>query len=136
MGAVARASLATSKPLTGTGDSPLATSESEGKANGIPLTADLQDGYGERLEEAVRRLLELGGVGCNLEDWDRGRGGFYSVAEAAERVRRVVETAREVGVGGFVVNARCDGEFTVSFLFFVWGVLGLVFGVFGWMVWE
>ncbi|KAK0711829.1 Pyruvate/Phosphoenolpyruvate kinase-like domain-containing protein [Lasiosphaeris hirsuta] len=40
------------------------------RSAGLPLTVDLQDGYGERLEEAVRGVLaeEIGAVGINLED--------------------------------------------------------------------
>jgi 2-methylisocitrate lyase-like PEP mutase family enzyme len=37
-------------------------------AHNLPLTVDLQDGFGDELEEAVRRVIELGGVGINLED--------------------------------------------------------------------
>ncbi|KAK3897316.1 2-methylisocitrate lyase [Staphylotrichum tortipilum] len=77
---------------------------------GLPLSVDVQDGYGERLEEVVRRvILEVGAVGANLEDSERQVGGrVMEVEEAVERVERAVKVAREVGVGDFVVNARSD----------------------------
>ncbi|ERF70614.1 hypothetical protein EPUS_02480 [Endocarpon pusillum Z07020] len=75
---------------------------------GKPLTADMQSGYGDRLEEAVRALVRLGVVGCNLEDKDTATGKMYPVEEAAGRVRRALAAARDVGVPDFVVNARTD----------------------------
>jgi 2-methylisocitrate lyase-like PEP mutase family enzyme len=76
---------------------------------GKPLTCDIQDGYGERLEVVISRIIiEAGAVGVNLEDYSREKGGFYDVKEATERVRRVLKVARENGVSDFVVNARCD----------------------------
>lgn len=73
-----------------------------------PLTADIQDGYGARLEEVIGQLLDLGVAGCNLEDFDGARGKMYGAEEAAERVRRAMDVARSRGEGDFVVNARCD----------------------------
>jgi 2-methylisocitrate lyase-like PEP mutase family enzyme len=73
-----------------------------------PLTVDMQSGYGDRLEEAVRRLIENGVVGCNLEDKDTETGKMYSVGEAAARVKKAFETAKRLGVPGFVINARTD----------------------------
>ncbi|PVI03506.1 PEP phosphonomutase-like protein [Periconia macrospinosa] len=73
-----------------------------------PLTADLQDGYGAELQDAVKRLIELGVVGCNLEDFSRGRNGLYEVDEAVSRIELVLRVAAENGVPDFVVNARTD----------------------------
>lgn len=73
-----------------------------------PLTADIQDGYGDRLEEAIGALLDLGVAGCNLEDYDNANGRMYAEDEAAARVERTMAVARERGEGDFVVNARCD----------------------------
>ncbi|GAB1319866.1 Phosphoenolpyruvate phosphomutase-domain-containing protein [Madurella fahalii] len=76
---------------------------------GLPLTVDIQDGYGDRLEEVVRRVItELGAVGVNLEDSDHETGGMMGDEVAVERVRRALQVAREVGVEDFVVNARSD----------------------------
>lgn len=73
-----------------------------------PLTADIQDAYGDRLEEAIGALLDLGVAGCNLEDVDNANGKMYSKISAAERVRRTMTVAKQRGQPDFVVNARCD----------------------------
>jgi 2-methylisocitrate lyase-like PEP mutase family enzyme len=86
------------------------------KAAGLPLSIDLQDGYGESLVTAVRRSIdEAGAVGCNLEDSFRDVGlvGTEShclrpIKEQQERIRALLSTAAECGVKDFVVNARTD----------------------------
>ena len=78
------------------------------KEYGLPLTVDWQDGYGERLEEGVGKLVELGVVGINLEDCQKETMKMYPIEEAAERVKRVVAAAKEHGLDDFVVNARAD----------------------------
>ncbi|KAL2270615.1 hypothetical protein VTJ83DRAFT_2799 [Remersonia thermophila] len=76
---------------------------------GLPLTIDLQDGYGERLEEAVcRAITELGAVGINLEDSRHEDGSMMDEDEAVERIRRSLQVAADLGVPDFVVNARSD----------------------------
>ncbi|KAK4097625.1 Phosphoenolpyruvate/pyruvate domain-containing protein [Parathielavia hyrcaniae] len=75
----------------------------------LPLTVDVQDGYGDRLDEVIRRVItELGAVGVNLEDSHHESGAMMGEEEAVERVRRAVAVAAEVGVPDFVVNARSD----------------------------
>lgn len=73
-----------------------------------PLTADIQDAYGERLEEAIGALLDLGVAGCNLEDFDGANRKMYSKDEAAARVKRTMAVAKKHDEPDFVVNARCD----------------------------
>jgi len=73
-----------------------------------PLTVDIQDGYGDRLEEAIAALVDLGVVGVNLEDCDKLKKELYSPEAAAERVRSALAIAQNKGVPDFVVNARCD----------------------------
>ncbi|KAI3318825.1 Phosphoenolpyruvate/pyruvate domain-containing protein [Xylariaceae sp. AK1471] len=77
---------------------------------GLPLTVDIQDGYGERLDEVVRAVVEAGAVGANVEDLkDAGNGDLlWTLDEQVERLRRVMKIARESGCEGFVLNARCD----------------------------
>jgi 2-methylisocitrate lyase-like PEP mutase family enzyme len=74
----------------------------------LPFTTDYQDGYGERLEEGIKQLIALGVVGVNLEDYIAEKQEFYSIAEAASRVERVLRIAADLGVPDFVVNARTD----------------------------
>ena len=78
----------------------------------LPLTVDLQDGFGAQLVDAVREVIKLGAVGINLEDFGREIGALYSVEELCERIRQVVKVANELGVPKFVVNARTDALFT------------------------
>lgn len=67
----------------------------------LPVTADLEAGYGDPAE-TVRRAIGLGVVGANLEDELR------PVAEAAARVEAVLVAAAAEGVPDFVLNARTD----------------------------
>lgn len=78
---------------------------------GKPLTVDLQDGYGDRLEEAVRAIIDVGAVGINLEDSDQASLGMMQEDVAVSRVRRALAAAAEAGVPDFVVNARADSHF-------------------------
>jgi 2-methylisocitrate lyase-like PEP mutase family enzyme len=73
-----------------------------------PLTADVQDGYGDRLEETMGALLDLDVAGCNLEDYDNANQRMYSKHEAAARVERTMAVAKQRGDMDFVINARCD----------------------------
>lgn len=74
----------------------------------LPLTVDLQDGYGKKLEETVSEVIKMGAVGINLEDANKETGTMYSVEEAAVRIKRVMQEASANGVPDFVVNARTD----------------------------
>ena len=78
------------------------------RKHGLPLTADLQDGYGDSLEDAIRQAIDAGVVGANLEDVDKDSQKLLAPDVAAERVARVMRVANEKGVPDFVVNARCD----------------------------
>jgi len=78
------------------------------RETGKPLTVDLQDGYGERLEEAVRGMIALGVVGINLEDSDQKTHAMTDEVVAVQRIKRALAAAAEVGVPDFVVNARSD----------------------------
>ena len=73
-----------------------------------PLTVDMQDGYGSKLEDTIARLIALNVSGANLEDFDNANQVMYSQAEAADRIQCAVKTATEHGVPDFVLNARCD----------------------------
>ncbi|KAK2736228.1 hypothetical protein FQN57_000826 [Myotisia sp. PD_48] len=73
-----------------------------------PLSVDLQDGYGDRLEEAVEAIIAVGASGCNLEDRDNQTGKLFPLDEAVNRVRRVMAAAAKAGVPNFALNARTD----------------------------
>ncbi|KAI2413269.1 hypothetical protein LOZ41_003342 [Ophidiomyces ophidiicola] len=73
-----------------------------------PLSVDLQDGYGSRLEEAIEGIITAGASGCNLEDRDNTTGKLFPLDVAVNRVRLALATATKAGVPNFVVNARTD----------------------------
>ena len=74
----------------------------------VPVTADVEAGYGLSPKDLVERLLEAGAVGCNLEDTDHhGGAGLVDAGEHAERLRAVRHAATEAGVA-IVLNARID----------------------------
>src|SRR3954451_7789425 len=70
----------------------------------LPVTADLEGGYGDPAE-TVRRAIALGVVGANIEDQMR------PVAEAAANVEKIMAVAEDEGVD-FVLNARTDAFVT------------------------
>lgn len=76
----------------------------------LPLTVDLQDGYGMELENILREVITLGAVGINLEDCSF-EGQIYSIENQCDRIRRALGVAREEGLEDFVINARTDALF-------------------------
>ena len=57
-------------------------------ATGLPISVDLENGYGpdpEHAATAIARAAEAGAVGGSIEDFDRG-GELYSLEHATERV--------------------------------------------------
>ena len=66
----------------------------------LPVTADLEGGYGDPAE-TVRRAIGAGIVGANIEDQMR------PLAEAARNVEKIMAVAEREGVD-FVLNARTD----------------------------
>lgn len=74
----------------------------------IPVTADLEAGYGLEAVELIQRLLATGAIGCNLEDTDhRHGGGLVNADDQANWIADVRRAADAAGVP-VVVNARVD----------------------------
>ncbi|MCF6376622.1 isocitrate lyase/phosphoenolpyruvate mutase family protein [Nocardioides KLBMP 9356] len=74
----------------------------------VPVTADMESGYGVAPAELVERLLEAGAVGLNIEDTVHSEGGrMRSVAEHADYIGKIRQAADSAGVD-VVVNARTD----------------------------
>jgi len=76
----------------------------------VPVTADLEAGYGDTAEQVgdtVAQAVALGVVGANIED--AGSDGLFSIDKAADRI----VAARAVAPSGtFVLNARTDTYFS------------------------
>ncbi|HEY7789482.1 MAG TPA: isocitrate lyase/phosphoenolpyruvate mutase family protein [Vicinamibacterales bacterium] len=77
----------------------------------VPVTADIEHGYGGTIGEVVRtveQVIEAGAVGINLEDALPGvRGTLEAVGLQAEKIRAIRDLADAVKVP-LVVNARTD----------------------------
>ena len=75
----------------------------------VPVTADLEAGYGLAPKELAERVIGSGCVGLNLEDSDhaRGRGVLVDAKRQAERIAALKQAGRDAGVD-LVVNARVD----------------------------
>ena len=66
----------------------------------LPVTADLEGGYGDAAE-TIRRAIGIGVVGANIEDQ------MKPLPEAAAQVEAIMKVAEDEGVD-FVLNARTD----------------------------
>jgi 2-methylisocitrate lyase-like PEP mutase family enzyme len=73
----------------------------------VPVTADLEAGYGLEPGELVAGLVRAGAVGLNFEDSDHEGGGMVDAQAHAERLVQVKRAGRELGVD-VVLNARVD----------------------------
>jgi 2-methylisocitrate lyase-like PEP mutase family enzyme len=78
----------------------------------VPVTADVESGYGsgspEEVAETARGVIAAGAVGLNLEDAPGQGGAPVLEAEAnAARIAAAREAARAAGVALFI-NARTD----------------------------
>ena len=67
----------------------------------LPVSADLEGGYGDAAE-TVRRAIGVGIVGANIEDQ------MKPLPEAAAQVEAIMRAAADEGVADFVLNARTD----------------------------
>jgi 2-methylisocitrate lyase-like PEP mutase family enzyme len=76
----------------------------------LPLTADIETGYGTTPEEvaaSVARIIEAGAIGINLEDGLIGAKGLVPVEDQGARIAAARAAADKAGIPLFI-NARCD----------------------------
>ena len=76
----------------------------------VPVTADVEAGYGDRPEDAAetaRGVIEAGAVGMNLEDGTDRAGQLVELSLQLEKIRAIRETALKSRVL-LVLNARTD----------------------------
>ncbi|GIH52064.1 2-Methylisocitrate lyase, PEP mutase family [Microbispora rosea] len=73
----------------------------------VPVTVDAEAGYGMEPRELVDRLLDIGAVGCNLEDTDHQAGGLVEAGAHAQWLAGVRSAADDAEVP-IVINARVD----------------------------
>src|SRR4051812_38664184 len=64
----------------------------------LPVTVDIESGYGKNGDEVgrtIERTIQAGAVGCNLEDSFPENGALREVAEQVERIRHA-RTAADI----------------------------------------
>ena len=81
------------------------------RATSLPVSVDLENGYGSEPEQAalaITRAAAAGAVGGSIEDYDP-RGEIYGLDHAAERVAAACEAARQLGFP-FTLTARAENH--------------------------
>jgi len=79
-------------------------------ATDLPVTIDLESGYGATPDDVgatVARVVEAGAIGCNLEDGSREAGPLRDVADQVARLKGARNAAERLGIPAFL-NARTD----------------------------
>lgn len=80
-------------------------------ATDLPLSVDLENGFGPDPEDAagaIGRIAEAGAVGGSIEDYDHA-DGIYGIERAVERVAAAVEAARRLDFP-FTLTARAENH--------------------------
>ncbi|MHB8485118.1 MAG: isocitrate lyase/PEP mutase family protein [Candidatus Acidiferrales bacterium] len=81
------------------------------RAVSVPVSADMEAGYGKTPEEmaaTARAVVEAGAVGLNLEDAvGEGSGELFEVPLQTEKIRAMTGAAKKMGID-LVLNARTD----------------------------
>ena len=78
-------------------------------ASGLPLSVDLENGFGDDPEHAataILRVAEAGAVGGSIEDWG---GELYELEHATERIAAAAEAARGLDFP-FTLTARAENH--------------------------
>ena len=82
------------------------------RAVDVPISVDLENGYGAAPEQAARaieRAAEAGAVGGSIEEYDPEDERVYDLGHALERVTAAVEAARGLDFP-FVLTARAENH--------------------------
>ncbi|HEY6871512.1 MAG TPA: isocitrate lyase/phosphoenolpyruvate mutase family protein [Geobacteraceae bacterium] len=83
----------------------------------VPVTADIETGYGESLSElevTAQQVIESGLVGVNIEDSLEAGGALRTIEEQCRRISTLRQVADRHGVH-LVINTRIDSYFSSSF---------------------
>jgi 2-methylisocitrate lyase-like PEP mutase family enzyme len=77
----------------------------------LPVTVDILNGFGRTIPDivnTVREVIDMGGVGVNIEDaTEEGGARLFDIEEQAEKIAAVCKAVDESGIP-IVVNARTD----------------------------
>jgi 2-methylisocitrate lyase-like PEP mutase family enzyme len=80
------------------------------KAVELPVTFDIESGYGVEPDEVGRSIsaaIAAGAIGCNLEDSAPATGIVRDLASQVKRIHGARKAADAAGIS-FFINARCD----------------------------
>ena len=92
-------------------DEVVAHAEALDRATDLPLSVDLENGYGPEpgdAASAIRRVAEAGAVGGSIEDYDPA-GKIYGLRQATERVAAAAEQAHSLPFP-FTLTARAENH--------------------------
>lgn len=81
------------------------------RATDLPVSVDLENGYGSDPRSAVKavnRVAEAGAVGGSIEDYDPD-GHIYELRHAAERIAAAADAVRGLGFP-FMLTARAENH--------------------------
>jgi len=99
-------------------DEALAHARAVAAATDLPVSADLENGFGhapEEVAETIRRAGATGVVGASIEDYSGDKGTpLYPIELAAARIVAAVRAARELPFAGFAITARAENYFRGS----------------------
>jgi 2-methylisocitrate lyase-like PEP mutase family enzyme len=82
------------------------------QATDLPVSVDLENGYGSAPEdaaEAITTAAHSGAVGGSIEDYDRDADELYELGRAAERIAAAAEAAHAVEFP-FTLTARAENH--------------------------
>jgi 2-methylisocitrate lyase-like PEP mutase family enzyme len=82
------------------------------RATPLPISVDLENGYGPSPEEAAAAIVaaaEAGAVGGSIEDYDRDAAELYTLDVATDRVAAAAEAARGLDFP-FTFTARAENH--------------------------
>jgi 2-methylisocitrate lyase-like PEP mutase family enzyme len=77
-------------------------------ATNLPVSVDLEDGFGPEPGAAITRVAEAGAVGGSIEDYSRD-SGLHGLDQAVERLRNAIEAARALDFP-FTLTARAENH--------------------------
>jgi 2-methylisocitrate lyase-like PEP mutase family enzyme len=80
-------------------------------ASDLPISVDMENGFGagpEHAARAVEAMAAVGAVGGSIEDWD-AEAGIYQRGAAAERIAAAAEAARALPFD-FTLTARAENQ--------------------------
>lgn len=76
----------------------------------LPVTVDLEGGYGQEpaeIQENMIKIIQVGAAGINFEDQIVGGEGLYSIEDQCKRIKAICKAADLLSMPIFI-NARTD----------------------------